>query len=232
MSDLNFKKIFLYSLIVSVAVSALLGIWVILSGDFGEFQARVLMTTLTVVGTSILGLACGAFFENPKSSISGLKIVPVAGMILAIVSAVLALAMIWQIVGSQNSTVYKTIAITGLFAFTMAQLSLLSLANLSPKFKWALVAVYFVALGLASIISILIMVEPSGESDFILRLIGILGVTDAALTVIIPIFHRLSYGDFAKNKTEIEKIDAEIEKLKSELNDLEQKREQILKTKN
>ena len=153
MKNLNVKKTFLYTLIGSVVISALLGILVILSGEFGEFQARVLMTTLTVVGTSILGLACGAFLESPKSSNSGLKIVPLVGMILAITAGILALALIWQIFDSLNEKVYKTIAVTGLFAFTLAQLSLLSMANLSAKFKWALIAVYLVGLSLTSIIS-------------------------------------------------------------------------------
>jgi CDP-diglyceride synthetase len=155
--------------------------------------------------------------------------VPIAGMILAIVSAVLTLLLIWKIVSSQNEAVYKTIAIAGLFAFTLAQLSLLSLANLAAKFQWALTAVYLVALILAAIISVLIVIEPSGQSDFVLRLIGILGVIDAALTVMIPIFHRLSLGDFAANQPEIEKIEAEMERLKAELSRLEQRREEILK---
>jgi hypothetical protein len=229
MQNLNIKKTFLYTLIGSVAVSALLGIWAILAGDFGDFQARVLMTTLTIVGTSILGLACGAFWESPKSANSPLKMVPIAGMILAIVSAVLTLVLIWQFVSSQNAAFYKTIGVMGLFAFTLAQLSLLSLANLAAKFQWALTAVYLVALILAAIISVLIVIEPSGESDFVWRLIGILGVIDAALTVMIPIFHRLSLGDFAANQPEIEKIEAEMERLKAELSRLEQRREEILK---
>ena len=228
MENLNLKKTFLYTLIASIAFSALLGIWAILSGDFGEFQARVLMTTLTVVATSILGLACGAFWESQKSSNSLIKFIPIAGIVLTMVSALLTFALIWHIVSSQNELVYKTIAITGLFAFTLAQLSLLSLADLSPKFMWVLTAVYLIALILASIVSILIIIEPRGESDFVMRFIGILGVVDAALTVMIPIFHRLSRGDFAVNQPEIEKIDAKIVKLKDELSRLEQQREEIL----
>jgi len=57
---MNIRKVFLYLLIASVAVSALIGIAVIIMGDFGEFEIRVLLTMLTITVTSILGLACGA----------------------------------------------------------------------------------------------------------------------------------------------------------------------------
>ncbi|MBX7173507.1 MAG: hypothetical protein K1X72_21245 [Pyrinomonadaceae bacterium] len=231
MENLKIKKLFLYTLIGSIAVSAVLGIWAIISGEFGDFQARILMTTMTVVGTSILGLACGAFLESEKSAKLRLKIVPVAGIFFAIIAAFLALLLIWQIVSSTNETVEKTIAVSGIFAFSLAQLSLLSLANLSAKFQGALICVYLATLSLASIISILIIIEPSRENDFVFRLLGVLGIVDAALTVLIPIFHRLSRGDFSANQPEIEKIDAEIAKLKEELERLEQQREEILNKK-
>lgn len=82
---------------------------------------------------------------------------------------------------------------------------------------------------LASINSILIIVEPSSESNLVMRLIGVLAVMDAALTVMIPIFHRLSRADFTAGQTEIARIDEEIAKLKDDLSRLEQKRDEILK---
>jgi hypothetical protein len=55
---LNLKKFFLYLLATSAAFSAIVGIFVILFGNFGEFETEILLTTLAV--TSILDLACGA----------------------------------------------------------------------------------------------------------------------------------------------------------------------------
>ena len=52
---MNLRKFFLYTLIISVVVSALLGIGVVLFGDFGYIEVRVLMTTFTITLTSILG---------------------------------------------------------------------------------------------------------------------------------------------------------------------------------
>ena len=224
MENLNLKKKFLYTLIASIAFSALLGIWAILSGDFGEFQAKVLGTTLTIVGTSLLGLACGAFLESPRSTEKPLKIIPIAGIILAFVASITVLTMIW----GQIDNIWKIAAVSAIFAFSLAQLSLLSLANLSERFQWVTIAAYLVILSLATINSILIIVEPHSESNFVMRLIGVLAVIDASITVVIPILHRLSRTDFADKRTEIGKINSEIKRLKDELNRLELQREEVL----
>lgn len=228
MNSINLKKTFLYTLIASVAFSALMGIWVILANEFSEFVERVLSTTLTVVLTSILGLACGAFWESPKSQKSGLKIVPILGIILTFVSAFISLTLIWQFIGLGENKILKTFAVSLIFAFSLSQLSLLSLANLSKKFQWALITVYIAVLSLASLSSAIILLDTQNANEFTTRLLGILAVVDAALTVMIPIFHRLSRADFAATQISIQEIDEKIKELKDELKTLEKQREEIL----
>ena len=227
MKNLKLKKVFLYLLIASVSISALLAIWVILADDFGDFQGRVLATTLSIVATSILGLACGAFGESAKAKHTALKIIPFLGTILTLVCAFTILGLIWELFRSQDSNILKTIAVSGIFAFSLSQLSLLSLANLSKNFRWSLTAAYIVVLGLASLISAIIIIEPRSEETFIMRLIGVLSIIDGSLTVIIPIFHYLSRKDFA-NPT-IAGIDAEISKLNEQILALEKKKESLPK---
>ena len=231
MENFNLKKFFLYLLICSIALSALMGIWAILSGEFGDLQARVLGTTLTVVGTSILGLACGAFLENPRSrSSNALFAVPLAGIILTILSALITLWLIWGVTGWQEEGVYKTLFVSIMFAFSLAQLSLLSLARLSKRFRWAIVTAYAAVLILASIVSVLIIIEPNSDDGTVMRLIGVLAVVDAALTVMIPILHRLSRTEFVDvEMPSVTAIDAEIENLKAKIGHLEKQKEDILR---
>lgn len=227
--NINSKKIFLYLLTCSIVLSALMGIWAILSGEFGALQGRVLLTTLTVVGTSILGLACGAFLESPRSRRSLLVFVPSAGIILAVLSAIIIFWFIW--ISGQSEIAFKTLCVASIFAFSCSHLSLLSLARLAKRFQWAIVATYAVVLALASIVSILVVVEARGDDYLVWRLIGVLAVTDAALTVMIPIFHRLSRTDFvdaaAEDAPSIDRIEAEIEKLKSQIARLEKQKEDL-----
>ena len=229
MENFNLKKLFFYLLICSIALSALMGIWAILSGEFGELQGKILATTSTVVGTSILGLACGAFLESPRARPSLLRIVPIAGIILTIVSAAIILWLIWSADNWGEKIIFKTLSISLIFAFSLAQLSLISLARLARRFRWATVSAYVVVPVLALIVSALIIVEPRSEDGLAIRLIGILAVTDAAITVMTPIFHFLSRTEFIDDSIpSTTEIDREIAKLKVRIARLEKQKEDIL----
>jgi hypothetical protein len=229
--NLNLKKFFLYLLICSIALSALMGIWAILSGAFGWMEARVLGTTMTIVGTSILGLACGAFFESPRSKAGRfLFVVPLGGIILTVLSALMTLWLIWSSEVWKEEWFFKTLFVFLMFAFSLAQLSLLSLARLASRFRWALVAAYAVVLTLASVVSLLILAELPSNDDIVWRLIGVLAIVDAAVTVVMPILHRLSRTEFVDVELpSVAKIDAEIDNLKARLSRLEKQKEDILR---
>jgi uncharacterized small protein (DUF1192 family) len=222
--DINAKKIFLYLMICSIALSAIMGIWAILSGDV---EYRILGTTLTIVGTSILGLACGAFLENPRSQKFPLVLVPALGIILSVFSALITVWMIWTETSWTAEVIWKTLLVSSLFAFSLAHLSLLSIAQLSRRFRWSLVTAYVVILALASIISYILIFSPPGEDTLVLRIIGVLAVIDASVTVMIPIFHRLSRTEFVDIPS-ITEIEAKIAGLKAQITRLEKQKEDIL----
>jgi hypothetical protein len=227
--NLNSKKFFLYMLICSIALSALMGIWAIISGEFGELQAKVLGTTTTIVGTSVLGLACGAYLENPRARNSLSRFIPLAGILLTIVSAAIILWMIWGRIDWSEEFLFRTLGVSLTFAFSFAQLSLLSLARLAARFRWATNTAYGSILTLATIVSAVIIFSTGNEDFLILRFIGILAVVDAAVTVMIPVFHRLSRTEFIDVETATaDKIDAEIVNLQAQISRLEKQREDIL----
>lgn len=232
MENLNVKKFFLYLLSCSIALSAIMGIWAIISGEFGELQEQILLTTLTVVGTSILGLACGAFLGSSRSLTTPLRIVPIAGIFLSGVTALIALWMIWAVINDSNF-IYKTFFICLIFSFSLAQLSLLSLAQLAQRFRWSLAAAYIVILLLDSVISLVIIFSFGSDDEFTIRFIGILSVLAASLTVMIPIFHRLSRTEFIDGKIpSITDIDEEIAELESRITMLKKQKEDISSNEN
>ena len=208
---MNLKKIFLYVLIASVALSAVIGIGVILFGSFGELETRILLTTFTITCTSILGLACGAYFEAKRA-----RNLPFAGIFFSIVSAGLCIYMIWF--GDRGiEAVWKLAATTAMLATACGHLSLISLATLDKKFMWSRLMIYVSAAVLVSILLVILWLEPDSSSDLVSRLIGILAIVIAALTVITPVFHRLSTAAPTPDK-----IDAEITKLRAEIVRLEE----------
>lgn len=211
------KKTFLYSLIGSVVVSASLGVLTIISGRFGWVEIRVILTTATIAIASVSGLACGAHLGTKTN-----RAVPLAGIALTLLAAMMVIGGMWS---EATSTVYWKLAATvSVFAVACAHLSLLSMARLAEWFRWSLVAAYIVILGVALLISSIVWFEISEAGMF--RLLGVAAIVDAAITVLVPILHRLSPAEGAAAESahqgvDAPAIDAEIERLRQRIAELE-----------
>lgn len=207
---MNLKKLFLYASIASVAVSAVIGIIVMIFGTFGEFETKVLLTTMTVTITSILGLACGACLEGRKG-----RVIPMAGIVFAVISAVLWITLIWS--GSDGSETFaKAVMSATLVAAACSLVSLLSLATLDKRFMWARLLAHASVWSLTTIILVIIWAEIDPSESWIARLMGVLSIIIAAVTVVTPVFHYLS-----SSEKDADAIDAEIAKLKAKIEELE-----------
>ena len=114
-------------------------------------------------------------------------------MILALLAALLLITGIW--LEPQSSEFWKFTASVGVVAAATAHACLVSLANLARRFAWARVVTPAAIYLLALLIVLSIYFEPSG--DFGLRLIGTCSIVVAALTIMMPIFHRLSRDDLS-----------------------------------
>jgi hypothetical protein len=211
---MNPKRLFLYLFIASVSLSALIGIGVILFGNFGDREVRVLMTTLTITVTSILGLACGAYLERKNS------LLPVAGIIVAVIAALLWLVVIWSKGRPPGEGYIKTTVTLTVLACACSHLSLLSMAQLEKKFAWARPVAHFLIWSLAGFIIIVVWAEPA-DYEVISRIMGVLAILVAVVTIVTPVFHKLSAVETGAD------IDAEIEALKLKIQELERKKSQL-----
>lgn len=210
---MNVRRLFLYLLIGSVGISALIGIGVILFGDFGEIEIRVLMTTLTITVTSIFGLACGAYLESGRG-----KFLPLAGIVFSILSTLMCFFIIWNVLDDSELFI-KSFLTAALLAAACSHLSLLSLARLDRRFSWTRITAVAVVGLLVAILLYILWFEPQGDSDLIYRVLGVLGVLLASITVVTPVLHKLS-----SSGATVEALDKEIEKLKDRLRELEDER--------
>lgn len=199
---MNPKLIALWFLIVSVALSALIGVIAILSRTFGETQERILMTTLTISGTSICAMSCGAFWERGRA-----KIVPIAGIGLAIVTAALMIIGIWAEIS--RAGYWRFSASVALIAVATAHACLIALAKLAPRFGWSKFATFLAAYTLAALFVYVIYFQPT-EGSVLIRVIGVTSIVLAALTILTPIFHRLSRGDLTEASSPARQLHATI----------------------
>jgi hypothetical protein len=219
MANFDLRRAFLYLLIASVAVSAVFAIAVILFGDFGDFEVRVMMTTLTLTAASILGLACGAALEAGKA-----RVHPYAGIVFSILSALALFLIIWNVFDESKIYIKSTLTAV-MVAVVCSHLSLLSLARLDARFRWSRPTAMALDWVLAAILLYLMWFEPEGDSDIVFRVIAVLSILIGAVTVMTPVFHKLSGPDDPRAE-----IDAEILRLRERIDELERKKAGLIES--
>jgi hypothetical protein len=182
----NLKRPLLYSLVGSVVLGALLGIVLVLRNTWGWFEVRVILTTITVAIASLCGLACD-LSRTPR----GANILPRGGLLLTLVAAGLILAGMWTDLNKDEF--WKFTISVSIFAVATVHICLLSIAQLAKRFRW----VYFIACqviyGLAVLLSVIVFWELENERMF--RFVAMISIVDAALTLVIPLLHRISRAD-------------------------------------
>jgi hypothetical protein len=177
------RTLALRSLIGSIAASALVGIYVLLLGSFGEREERVLLTAMSVSGLSILAMACGSAFERSR-----LGKLPQAGALASVASFVLFMVGIWSDSG-WRSLWYLAISLA-LLACATAFASLLSLATLARKFRWTQRLGMISAFLLAAVLILVLWAELDSEGAW--RLVGVLAIVVGAVAIGVPVLHHMS----------------------------------------
>ena len=211
MKDLNVRQVFLYLLIGSVGLSAAIGILVIILGSFGTIEVRILMTTLTITATSILGLACGAYYETGRG-----RVLPMAGIALSVIAALMTLLIIWDVLDDSKTFIKSSVTVL-IAAVAASHLSLLMIARLDRRFSWSRVAAIVLISALAGLLVFLVWADPDNNQEQIARALGVLSILVGAVTIVTPIFHKLS----DEGRRSPDKITREIEELKRRLEELE-----------
>jgi hypothetical protein len=209
---------FLYLLIGSIGIGAVLAIWIVLAGNWGWFEARVLLTAGVVAAGSVVGMACGAAISRSRAGF-----VPAAGIGLAVLGSVLLIVGMWIEIDSDGY--WRSAASVCIVAAATAQVALLSLARLAPARQWIQLAAYGVALAFAALIVGVILFTL--DDDATLRILAVVGILDAAMTLLVPVIHFLDRR--AVDRTEVRPMeppdlaamDSEIAHLRARLAELE-----------
>ncbi|QDV45966.1 hypothetical protein Enr13x_58700 [Stieleria neptunia] len=222
----SLKKPLLYLLIGSVLLSALLGIVLVLRGNWGWLEVRVILTTVIIAVASVCGLAC-----DLSRTPSGFNAMPKSGLVLTAVTTVLLLFGIWCEIGSE--AYWKTTTVLISIGVATIHVSLLSIAKLANRFRW----VYFIGsqiiFGLALLIAAVIVFEIN--SELLWRFLAAHSIVVAAISIVIPILHRISKTDANRGDLlmpvearNVDSIDRQIAQLEERLAQLRTLREQIV----
>lgn len=177
-------RIALWIVIGSVSLSALLGIMALLAGDFGDTQWKILGTTTSVTGASVLAMASATAWGRRHIS----WLAPL-GVVTGIVGFAIVVGGIW-VDPSGNDAWWKSAATLIVVAAAASYAALVSRATLAGALRWAIWTAYGSGVLLALTLISLIWTDDGNES--VVRWAGILAIVLASSTVLLPVFHRMS----------------------------------------
>ena len=188
------RRIAVWTVVISLVITALIGIYTIVSGEFGETQGKVMLTTLAVAGFSILALCHLAVFDRD------VKIVGWIGIGTSGVALILATILIWwnwndytYMPSELYSNLNKAFATTALIAISLAHANLMLLLQRAPL-RWIRAALN-VALVLIAIVPTLVIpvimsdgnFPPQSCQDVYWRFFGVILILDALATIALPV---------------------------------------------
>lgn len=187
----EFKKFFLFNLIGSLIISALVAVVTVLIGEFNEITARVLLTLLMVIVHSLVSLAF-IWDDEKQNTFERLSFFINILFVLIVVSFLTSIFGIWKIVPAETVwNLYQTYFVLG---FASLHGDILSKAlhkenymNLVIFINYAFMAV--VVLMLQPVIYIGNSLRELGEIFF--RILAAVGIVDGTLSILTIIFYRL-----------------------------------------
>lgn len=174
-----FRRVAATLTIGSFSIAALMGIVALLGGgDFGEGEARVLLTTLVVGCASICALCYLATAGTPFAPAG------IGGAVVLVLPTATALILIWSDwEGSDMEGLLKAFGIGVVGAVTLAQVCLLlAVAGRREALRLLLGATIVLAFVVAVIVSGLIIGEV--DVDGVWRLLGIAAILDVLGTLV------------------------------------------------
>lgn len=173
--------------LAAIAVTAALGLYAVLSSDFGDTQGKILATSAATSVASILALACMPAWDRRL-----LGPVPplVAGLVL--LALVMLVVGVWRedYYGDEHWDLFFTVL---LLALCGVLTSLLALARLAPRYRWTFYATISLTLCL-TLLGIIALWKENPSDDFA-RLAGAVAVLSAAFVLAVPVLSRASRDD-------------------------------------
>jgi MFS family permease len=190
-SELTWRRRLLIAALASLSATAALAIGILLFGEFGDTQLRVLATTFSISLYSLLTLPGALLYERRDARPLALATIAAAALAFA-----LALALIWG--GDDNETLWRlagTVSAAGLGLAQVAAMTSRRRGNDAPAVRRVFVAATAVITVVVAMAVLAIWTEPDDEWYF--RALAALGVLDVFLVILQPLLRRLGGRDDA-----------------------------------
>lgn len=181
----RWRRVAVVTIIVSLAVTAVVGIVAILLGNFSDVQGRVMLTTLLIGIVSILALCDLAGLDRAYRWLS------TAGLVVTTIALVTGLIVIWWDYDGPDplEIIWKGFGIAGVAAVSCAHASLLLM--LGKRTNRVVRVGLLVTIGLIAVLfallSALILTDGNLAEDAYIRLVGTVAILDVLGTIVVPV---------------------------------------------
>ncbi len=175
------KRIILFGVAASLSASALLASGILVFGDLGETERRILATTALIAAYGLLALPAGMLFDQAR-----FRALATAVLTLAVAGLSLALVAVW--VSSAPEELGKTVATVTVFAVAFTQTAALSIRRSDgdpPLVRRLFAGSVALALTLAAMTTAAAWGDIGREGYY--RIMGALAVLDVLLVALQPI---------------------------------------------
>jgi hypothetical protein len=187
----EFKKFFLFNLIGSLVVSALVAVFTVLFGEFNEVTGRVLLTLLMVIVHSLVSLIF-IWDDKKQNTFERLSFFINVLFILIVVSFITSIFGIWKIIPSEMvGNLYQLYFVLG---FASLHGDILSKAlNKENYLNWIVYVNYlFMAIVVVMLQPVIFRSNPFVDlGEFYFRSLGAAGIVDGTLSILAIIFYKL-----------------------------------------
>ncbi len=194
---MSWKRQLVFLTIVSLAATAALAIGTLLLGDFGDFEGRVLLTTLVISACGLLTLPAAVLLEQGRLPL-------LAGACISLTAAFLAAFELTLWTADDSEEGWKTVATLAAATVASTQISALT-SRVRAADRQAVRAVYFSAVGLILLIAVMVIAAVWEEIDdeTYYRSLAALVVLNLFLVVLQPLLRRLGSDESAGYRVRI-----------------------------
>ena len=197
----DFKKIFLYTLIASLILSALVAVITVMIGAFNDVIGKVLWTLGTVIFHSLI---CLAFIwdDEKKGTFNRLALFIDVIFYILVLSFITSILGIWGILG--DFLLMSLYQAYGVIAFAALHGDLLSKSEGKINYLNKIIKsnyIFIVIVLLMLLVSIFIQDATIVLGELFFRILGAMAIIDGTLSVLTIIFYRIYVGKHPEKRT-------------------------------
>jgi hypothetical protein len=185
--QLDARRLFLGAVVISLVLTAASAIVALLLGDFGETEARILLTTASISFFSLLALPGSILLEHQR--LPPLALTSVALAVLAFLLALNLIWIQWEDAGEGSVKSFLVVPIVALATTQAAGVELRRRDADPPSVRWLVLASHVSAAVAALLASVAVLDEIDDEG--FLRALGAVVVANVLLVALQPVLRRM-----------------------------------------